>query len=425
MERIRAGPDSVFNETMAVNEDLQLPYTMDVHQLRNPYQAKVLRTDVSRAIPSYIPELLDESILALEDAFKVTDPQLETANIAVFDTMTHLIARISNRVIFGKELCRNQKFLHAVVRFAETTPLMAPFIQWSPLPFRPLVYFILSSILGGKKAPLKVLIPFLNRYMKDRQTMIEKPHLVSEFLIQSAPPQETVEGIAVRLLNINFGSIHTSSIFITQTLFEIALLSSEEIESMRSEIKEALDLEGGWTKAAVDRFFKVDSALREVGRYHGLMQFALPRFAVVGCELDDGTHIPPGSRLAIDMKAIHYDARVYPDPNRCDLFRFSNLRAKDGLDNLKHGFATVDSYYLPFGAGRHACAGRFFAAVELKIMLAHMLLEYDISYPPTVTQRPKNMVFNGAVIPDSKARLLFKRRKREELESDIIPAYTN
>lgn len=64
----------------------------------------------------------------------------------------------------------------------------------------------------------------------------------------------------------------------------------------------------------------------------------------MGCELDDGTHIPPGSRLAIDMKAIHYDARVYPDPNRCDLFRFSNLRAKDGLDNLKHGFATVDSY---------------------------------------------------------------------------------
>lgn len=100
----------------------------------------------------------------------------------------------------------------------------------------------------------------------------------------------------------------------------------------------------------------------------------------------------------------------------------------------------------PTFSGRHACAGRFFAAVssirngsftlshdveyssikvELKIMLAHMLLEYDISYPPTVTQRPKNMVFNGAVIPDSKARLLFKRRKREELESDIIPAYTN
>jgi len=58
-------------------------------------------------------------------------------SIPVFDTMTHLIARISNRVIYGEELCRDENFLKAVVRFAETTPLMAPFIQWSPLAFRP------------------------------------------------------------------------------------------------------------------------------------------------------------------------------------------------------------------------------------------------------------------------------------------------
>ncbi|KAH9485405.1 Cytochrome P450 monooxygenase 151 [Psilocybe cubensis] len=411
MERVRAGPDTVFNEMMAVNEDLQLPYTMDAHQLSNPYQAKVLRTDVNRAIPSYIPELLDESKLAFEDAFKVTDTVLGIADIEVFDTMTHLIARISNRVIFGKDLCRNQEFLRATVRFAETTPLMAPFIQWSPLFFRPFVYFLLSSILGGKRAPLKILVPFLNRYMKARQTMTEKPNLVSEFLIQNAPPQETVEGIAVRLLNINFGSIHTSSIFITQTLFEIALLRPEEVEGMRSEVEDALESEGGWNKAAVDRFYKIDSALREVGRYHGLMHFALPRYAIVGCELADGKFVPPGSRIAIDMKAIHFDADIYPDPNRCDLFRFSNMREKNGSGNSNHGFATVDSYYLPFGAGRHACAGRFFAAVELKIMLAHILLEYNISYPHKVNERPRNIIFNGAIIPDSKARLVFKRRK--------------
>uniref|UniRef100_A0A8H7Y3B5 Cytochrome P450 n=1 Tax=Psilocybe cubensis TaxID=181762 RepID=A0A8H7Y3B5_PSICU len=338
MERVRAGPDTVFNEMMAVNEDLQLPYTMDAHQLSNPYQAKVLRTDVNRAIPSYIPELLDESKLAFEDAFKVTDTVLGIADIEVFDTMTHLIARISNRVIFGKDLCRNQEFLRATVRFAETTPLMAPFIQWSPLFFRP-------------------------------------------------------------------------SIFITQTLFEIALLRPEEVEGMRSEVEDALESEGGWNKAAVDRFYKIDSALREVGRYHGLMHFALPRYAIVGCELADGKFVPPGSRIAIDMKAIHFDADIYPDPNRCDLFRFSNMREKNGSGNSNHGFATVDSYYLPFGAGRHACAGRFFAAVELKIMLAHILLEYNISYPHKVNERPRNIIFNGAIIPDSKARLVFKRRK--------------
>lgn len=48
--------------------------------------------------------------------------------------------------------------------------------------------------------------------------------------------------------------------------------------------------------------------------------------------------------------------------------------------------------------------------VELKLMLAHILLEYDISYPAGVTERPKNVVFNGAIIPDTKAHLVFRSR---------------
>jgi hypothetical protein len=66
-----------FNEPMAVSEDLQLPYTLDVHQLQNPYQITVLRTDVNRAITSYIPEILDESILAMDETFKVSKDSSE------------------------------------------------------------------------------------------------------------------------------------------------------------------------------------------------------------------------------------------------------------------------------------------------------------------------------------------------------------
>jgi hypothetical protein len=43
--------------------------------------------------------------------------------------MTHLIARISNRALLGLSLCRNEQFLHAVMRFAETLCVIAPFLQ--------------------------------------------------------------------------------------------------------------------------------------------------------------------------------------------------------------------------------------------------------------------------------------------------------
>ena len=44
-------------------------------------------------------------------------------------------------------------------------------------------------------------------------------------------------------------------------------------------------------------------------------------YAMVGCDLQDGTHIPPGSKVASDLKRIHFGAQIYPDPERCDLFR--------------------------------------------------------------------------------------------------------
>ena len=136
-----------------MEEDVQPAYTMDKHQLApNPYHYKVLRTDMQRAIPSYIPDIVDESILAMKETFSSTESGSQyriayatrtqevlsgSTGIPVFHTMTYLIARISNRVIFGEGLCRNKKFIHAVVHYAEGLPTMALLLKWSPPVLRP------------------------------------------------------------------------------------------------------------------------------------------------------------------------------------------------------------------------------------------------------------------------------------------------
>ena len=53
---------------------------------------------------------------------------------------------------------------------------------------------------------------------------------------------------------------------------------------------------------------------------------------------------------------------------------------------------------MSFGFGRHACPGRFFAANEIKLILARLLLDYDIRMPPGVTEPYRNLaigVVNG------------------------------
>lgn len=71
------------------------------------------------------------------------------------------------------------------------------------------------------------------------------------------------------------------------------------------------------------------------------LSVALTRYAMVGYDLEDGTHIPPGSKVTLDLTRIHFNPQIYPNPERCDLFRFSKLREKEDTD-IKYGFATLD-----------------------------------------------------------------------------------
>jgi len=53
--------------------------------------------------------------------------------------------------------------------------------------------------------------------------------------------------------------------------------------------------------------------------------------------------------------------------------------------------------------------------MTLKVILACIILEYDVSYPPGTT-RPNNLPFNGGIFPDPKAHLVFKRRSTKKAD---------
>lgn len=87
--------------------------------------------------------------------------------------------------------------------------------------------------------------------------------------------------------------------------------------------------------------------------------------------------------IEIPVTAIHEDSDVFPNADKFDPMRFYKLRqqAKDDGEAEKaalHQFVSVNQSSLNFGYGRHACPGRFFAANEIKMILANAILLYDV-----------------------------------------------
>ena len=99
--------------------------------------------------------------------------------------------------------------------------------------------------------------------------------------------ERSVEGVARRMLLVNFASIHSTSLAshdllsphlmrscllyvqsLTQILYRL-LANPEYIEPLREEI-DAVIKEEGWTKAGIDKMYRLDSVFRETQRLDGI-----------------------------------------------------------------------------------------------------------------------------------------------------------
>jgi Cytochrome P450 len=97
--------------------------------------------------------------------------------------------------------------------------------------------------------------------------------------------EKCIEGFARRMLMMNLAAIHTTSTVsvdisiyytfliiarqqtVTQVLYRL-LANPEYLEPLREEVDAAIR-EEGWTKAGIDKMYKLDSFLRETQRLDG------------------------------------------------------------------------------------------------------------------------------------------------------------
>ncbi|KAG8219285.1 cytochrome P450 [Butyriboletus roseoflavus] len=192
----------------------------------------------------------------------------------------------------------------------------------------------------------------------------------------------------------------------THVLFYLAA-NPQYIQPLREEV-EAIVEKDGWSKVALGRMRKVDSFIKECQRLEGINGLSLTRKAMKDFTFSDGMFVPKGTTISAAARSIHRDETFYENPDAFEPFRFADLRGEDG-EGVKHQLVSTTTEYLPFGHGRHACPGRFFAASELKTMLAHLVLTSDVKLPDNATH-PKTLRFATALVVNPSAKVMFRRR---------------
>ncbi|KAJ7271125.1 cytochrome P450 [Mycena rebaudengoi] len=378
----------------------------------NPYHLEtIIRSDLTKALRSLVPEMLEEVQLALPEHLKISDP-VNSVTVPVFETMVHLVARVSNRAMIGAPGCRNEKFLKRQVSVAEQAIPMSQVLNWFPSFSRPAVWKAFSLVAGSKDEAVRLISPYVQARVEYAQK--DNPSTITDLLLRYAPEEDLndVAKLAVRVVHLNMASIHTSGIFTTHSLFELARMPREQVDAIRAEVIAAIGSEGGvCNKAAVGKFYMLDSLLKEIGRFHSLFAVGSSRITLRDAVIADGTVLPKGSVVAFAPRPLHHNPDVYPDPLTFDPFRFSKLRTGDNaVRDVQQSFTNLSNDYIVFGLGKHGCPGRFFAALKIKVILSEILLNYDIAFPDGASTMPKQFAFNIFTVPSPTAKLVFTKR---------------
>ncbi|CAA7264106.1 unnamed protein product [Cyclocybe aegerita] len=390
IEEVKMLPDGILSSFDAQNESLQTWYSLGRHIVTNPYHLPIVRTQLTRALPQLVPAVHEEVVDAFDDFIPATDGW---TSVKALETMMKIVARASNRIFVGAPLCRDPDYIDLVVQHAVDVVRVGTTLRLVPSVLRPLLNAMISHVPRGVARGMKHLAPVFAARRKCHQ---EKGDADSEksldflsWLMEVAQGEERTDWhLTSRLLMMNWVAVHTSTMTFTHALYYLAAYP-EYLKPLREEVEEVVKRHG-WSKVALDEMHRVDSFIKESQRLDPLAVLLVNRVVLKDHVFSDGTLLPKGTFLSVATPKTHLNAQTYEDPLRFDGLRYAKMRERalgqtlcsnpdvGGGSKRKFDMVTTSVDSLAFGLGRHACPGRFFATCELKIMLAHVVVKYDI-----------------------------------------------
>ncbi|KAF2970323.1 hypothetical protein GQX73_g3176 [Xylaria multiplex] len=416
-------PEACLSAKWAQMDALNIPTTFLRPEIGlNPAHEPVVRRDLTAHLDRLEADIWEEVGMALEVVWGKDSQSWREVNLD--HTIRRVVARAANRVFVGDKLCRNDDYIENSIRYVTQVSAVGLLMNLFPSWVKRFVGVIFTTPIRITYSRCsKHLIPVFSELTSMESSAY--PCLFSSWLVTNADkfslssPERTPDYLSRRIMALNFAAIHTS----TMTTCNLLLDVFSSVSSKSFLYEESLDSSSRWDKICnrtrLNQMPRLDSALRESLRLWGVVAKAMSRKIIHpdGAILPTGQHLPQGVTVCISGWGLHHDEAIYPQPFEFVHDRFMRTLI-DGQEKAKgeKGASTrsstataveIDERFVTWGVGKHACPGRFFAVDVVKIILAHVLLEYEVEI---LDRRAENMWIEYNVIPPHDATLRVKRR---------------
>jgi len=212
-----------------------------------------------------------------------------------------------------------------------------------------------------------------------------------------------------------FAALHPISVTIIYALEDLCL-HPEYLEPIREEIRTQYSDYESTTRGLP----LLDSFIKESARLSPVESQSCRRRAIAPFALSDGTKLSVGDWACTPVTSMMQDAKWYPSPLQFSGFRFAppELVASLGAEKLDAAprqekpskLVEGDSTFYMWGVeGKQGCPGRYYAQALAKVIISHLVEEYDFKLvDPTA---PRWWTWRTTRVPSEEIMAIFMPRQ--------------
>lgn len=326
----------------------------------------------------------------VEESLNLVNRLGDEGEFDLISTLGPVVMDIAAHSFMGKEFHEKlgHEFFELFRDFSGGMEFVLPL--WLPTP----------KMIKSQRAKKK-LHKILQRWIdKRRATPLDPPDFFQGMVESKYPDGRPIPDELVRhlILLLVWAGHETTAGQVSWALADI--LQNRDYEAvLRNELEDVLGNDAGgslgWEQAVAMQ--KMDLALRETERLHPVA-FILSRKATTDIERD-GYMIRKGDFVLLAPSVTHRMTETWVEPDRYNPERF----------NPERDDAQIESNSLVgFGGGVHRCAGVNFARMEMKVVLAVLLQNYEMELVDEV----KPIAGAGTYWPAQPCRVRYRKRDR-------------
>ncbi|KAI0402029.1 cytochrome P450 oxidoreductase GliF [Xylaria palmicola] len=379
---------------------------------------KAVFVDLSRSIPALVRNRQQDCAAASE---QVLGQSADWKEVKLYTSIEGIVVATNASAFVGRTLGTNKSWMTTVARLPLAVAIPTIILSFTPVMLRPFVKpLIFAPAIWMRHKLIRMLGPVLKRDMQEYDASDDKKSVagpgeqgkvpLTSWLLRRYPAN--VKDKKQRLLddyvNASFESTPSSAGTLFYIMVEIAA-DPALADILRKEIRDVAP-DGKLPLTHLNELKKMDSVMRESARVNPFSYLTLYRKLQQPVKLSIGPELPADTNICVDAHHINFSPKLWDEPEKFDGLRHYRARQKEG-NEMRFKFANVGSDSPGWGDGAQACPGRIFADNTIKIILTHLLLNYDMRLIPGNSKPKRGSMPNGSFYPDMGAKVQIKTRK--------------